>query len=72
MIQMGKRIPLKKFIKNFDDCKKVFAMGYWHYKSNRDVAILQKIFNHSSPAITSIYIGINQDILDESYNNFIL
>ena len=48
------------------------SMGYWHYKSNRDVAILQKIFNHSSPAITSIYIGINQDILDESYNNFIL
>ena len=24
---MGKRIPLKKFIKNFDDCKKVFAMS---------------------------------------------
>ena len=48
------------------------SMGYWHYKFNRDIGILQKMFNHYSPAVTSIYIGINQDILDKSYNSFVL
>ena len=48
------------------------TFGYHHYKKYKDVAILQKIFNHSSPLVTSIYIGINQDILDDSYMKFIL
>ena len=34
--------------------------------------MLQKIFNHSSPAVTLTYIGIEQDQIDESYTNFIL
>ncbi len=48
------------------------TFGYHHYKKYKDVAILQKIFNHSSPLVTLIYIGINQDILDDSYKKFIL
>ncbi len=48
------------------------TFGYHHYKKYKDVAILQKIFNHSSPLVTLIYIGINQDILDNSYKKFIL
>lgn len=48
------------------------TFGYHHYKKYKDVAILQQIFNHSSPKVTMIYIGINQDILDNSYKNFIL
>ena len=48
------------------------TFGYHHYKKNKDVAILQKIFNHSSPQITLRYIGIDQDQIDESYSNFIL
>lgn len=48
------------------------TFGYHHYKKNKDVAILQKIFNHSSPQITLRYIGIDQDQIDESYENFIL
>lgn len=48
------------------------TFGYHHYKKNKDVAILQKIFNHSSPSITLRYIGIEQDQIDESYTNFIL
>lgn len=46
------------------------TFGYWHYKQNNNVALLQKIFNHSSPSITIRYIGIAQDELDESYINF--
>ena len=48
------------------------TFGYHHYKKFKDVAILQKIFNHSSPAITLRYIGIEQDQIEESYKNFIL
>jgi integrase len=48
------------------------TFGYHHYQKFHDVAVLQKIFNHYSPQITLRYIGIDQDMIDESYNNFIL
>lgn len=48
------------------------TFGYHHYQQFKDVVILQKIFNHSSPQITLRYIGIEQDQIDDSYNNFIL
>ncbi len=48
------------------------TFGYHHYKKYKDVAMLQKIFNHSSPAVTLTYIGIEQEQIDESYTNFIL
>ena len=48
------------------------TFGYHHYKKFKDVAILQKIFNHSAPGITLRYIGIDQDTIDKSYKNFML
>ena len=48
------------------------TFGYHHYQKFKDVAILQKIFNHSSPEVTLRYIGIDQDMIDESFKNFIL
>lgn len=48
------------------------TFGYWHYKQYHDVALLQTIFNHSSPSITLRYIGISQDEIDKSYYNFSL
>lgn len=48
------------------------TFGYHHYQQFKDVVILQKIFNHSSPSTTLRYIGIEQEEIDESYNNFIL
>lgn len=48
------------------------TFGYHHYKKYKDIAMLQKIFNHSSPLITLRYIGIEQEQIDESYVNFIL
>jgi len=46
------------------------TFGYFFYKQNNDIALLQKILNHSSPAITLRYIGIAQEEIDYSYNNF--
>ena len=48
------------------------TFGYWFYQRTKDVAILQEIFNHSSPSITLQYIGINQDIVDRELENFSL
>lgn len=46
------------------------SFGYHFYKKYNDVALLQKILNHSSPAITLRYIGIAQEEIDFSYKNF--
>ncbi len=48
------------------------TFGYWHYKQYKDVAILQTIFNHSSPSITLAYIGITDDMLDDTIKSFFL
>ena len=48
------------------------TFGYHHYRKYKDVAMLQKIFNHSSPQITLRYIGIEQDQISKSYTDFIL
>jgi len=48
------------------------SFGYHHYQQFKDVVLLQKIFNHSSPQITLRYIGIEQDEIDYSYSNFTL
>ena len=42
------------------------TFGYFHYKRHKDVATLQQIFSHSTPAITKQYIGITQEELDDS------
>lgn len=48
------------------------TFGYHFYKKYKDVAMLQKIFNHSSPSVTLRYIGIEQDEIDEVLRDFSL
>ncbi|MBS4190356.1 site-specific integrase [Bacillus sp. FJAT-49705] len=48
------------------------TFGYHFYQKYKDVAVLQEIFNHSFPAVTMRYIGINQDIMDEKIDGFTL
>lgn len=48
------------------------TFGYHHYKRFKDIAMLQKIFNHSSPETTLRYIGIVQEQIYKSYENFVL
>lgn len=45
------------------------TFGYWSYKQGIDITLLQKVFNHSSPAITLRYIGITQEDIRDVYNN---
>lgn len=48
------------------------TFGYHFYKKFKDVAILQKILNHSHPNITLRYIGIDDDEIYNSYAKFSL
>lgn len=48
------------------------TFGYHHYKKFKDIAMLQKIFNHSSSDVTLRYIGIEQEEIYMSYKNFCL
>lgn len=46
------------------------TFGYHFYQQTKNVAILQELFNHSSPSITLKYIGINQDALDQAMDKY--
>lgn len=49
------------------------TFGYhFYYDNGKDIAMLQQLFNHSSPSITKRYIGISQDEIDIAYTNFSL
>lgn len=48
------------------------TFGYHFYRANQNVAMLQQLFNHSSPAITLRYIGITQDEIAEEWEKFAL
>lgn len=48
------------------------TFGYWFYKQTKDVAKLQQILNHSHPEITKTYIGITQEEIEDSLNDFVL
>ncbi len=48
------------------------TFGYWHYQRHHDVALLQSIFNHSAPSITLRYIGVNDDLVDQSLEDFFI
>ena len=43
------------------------TFGYHAYNKGYDIAIIQMLFNHSSPSVTLRYIGITQDNLDDVY-----
>lgn len=48
------------------------TFGYHFYRANQNVAMLQQLFNHSSPSITLRYIGITQDEIAEEWEKFAL
>lgn len=45
------------------------TFGYHRYINNIKLETLQKIFNHSSPAVTLRYIGITREVIIDAYNS---
>jgi len=46
------------------------TFSYHHYKKIRDIAVLQHIFHHAAPTVTKRYIGLQQEDLHISYQDF--
>ena len=51
--------------------RKTFGRQVWSNNNETDKALLylSELFNHSSPGITKIYLGIKQEELDDIYMN---
>lgn len=48
------------------------TFGYFYYRKTKDLVFLQEIFNHSAPIITKRYIGLIQEEIDTSLEDFYL
>ncbi|ASS66388.1 MULTISPECIES: site-specific integrase [unclassified Paenibacillus] len=46
------------------------TFGYFFYRQYKDVAMLMRLFNHSSEKVTLRYIGIEQDTMDTHLKGF--
>ena len=42
------------------------TFGYMLYQNGQSIELIQRVLNHSSPAITLAYIGITRDDIDEA------
>lgn len=56
----------KAGLQNFGTHSLRKTFGYFHYQQFKDIAMLQEIFNHSSPTITLRYIGLMQEHIDKT------
>lgn len=45
------------------------TFGYHRYLNNISVETLQKVFNHSTQAMTLKYIGITKEVIQDAYNS---
>lgn len=45
------------------------TFGYHYYKRSNDIALLMDMFNHSSQSVTLRYIGMNQDVINQSISS---
>lgn len=45
------------------------TFGYHYYKKYKNLARLQKIFNHRDQQITLVYIGLDQETIDREIDN---
>nr|WP_244917169.1 tyrosine-type recombinase/integrase [Paenibacillus castaneae] len=48
------------------------TFGYHFYQKYKDLALLQQILGHSSQSVTMRYIGLTDDMIDQSMRNFAL
>lgn len=64
--ESAKKIGLEKV--GTHTMRKTF--GYWFYKRTKDIAMLQKMYNHSSIRETLEYIDIEQEEINNAYRDF--
>lgn len=67
-----KKVAEELGIENFGMHSFRKSFGYFYYQETKDIVKLMQIFNHSSQEVTRRYIGLTQDEIDESLENFFL
>lgn len=67
-----KKVAVELGIDNFGMHSFRKSFGYFYYQETKDIVKLMQIFNHSSQEVTRRYIGLTQDEIDESLENFFL
>ncbi len=45
--------------------------GWLMYNGGSSIELICKVLNHSSPAVTVVYIGITQTEVDATYHEFV-
>lgn len=45
------------------------SFGFHYYQRTKDISLLMDLFNHSSQSVTLRYIGIHQDIVNETFSS---
>jgi len=57
-------------VENFGTHSMRKTLAFRIYTETKNLALVQKMLNHSSPAYTLRYIGIDQELIDEAYDEF--
>ena len=45
------------------------SLAFHMYRQTKDIALIQKVLNHSNSAVSLTYIGVLQDEIDNAYLN---
>ena len=59
-------------IENFGTHSMRKTLAYHIYAKTKNISLVMKMLNHSSPAVTMRYIGITQDMIDRAYEDYSL
>ena len=46
------------------------TLAYYIYKKTRNIALVMKMLNHTRPSVTMRYIGVDQEDIDEAYEDY--
>lgn len=57
-------------IENFGTHTMRKSLAYHVYKKTKDIALVMIMLNHARPSITLRYLGIQQDAIDKTYEDF--
>lgn len=68
--QIFKKAALAIGLQNIGTHSMRKTFGYHFYRDTGNIGLLMKIFNHASQDITMIYIGFEQDELDDAMLSF--
>jgi integrase len=65
-----KRAANKVGVQNFGTHSMRKTLAYYIYKSTKNISLVMKMLNHQNPSVTLRYIGVDQDMIDNAYEEY--